>query len=177
MAQSARPFRRRWCFSGFTAPMRTRRPRFEDASKSFAPFLGLLDVAWRALDDPARRTTDALVRLALGRQPLPGTALALERAEIGISAAPAGLSPMLVGWSISDYAAQWPGGPVVGHLMDGEVEGEVSTPGAVRTTTLATSRVDVVANAETSMWEEKQLVVDDDLLENVDFDESLSQQI
>jgi hypothetical protein len=40
---------------------------------------------------------DALVRLALGRQPLPGTALALERPDIGISTAPAGLSPMLVG--------------------------------------------------------------------------------
>lgn len=120
---------------------------------------------------------DALVRLALGRQSLPGTALALERPDVGINIAPAGLSPMLVGWSIPGYAAQWPGGPVVGHLKDGEVKGEVSTPGAVRTTTLATSRVDVVVNVETSMREEKQLVVRDDLLENVDFDESLSQQI
>jgi hypothetical protein len=59
--------------------------------------------------------------------------------------------------------------------MDGEVEGEVSTPGAVRTTTLATSRVDIVVNTETSMQEKKQLVVGDDLLEKVDFDKSLSQ--
>jgi hypothetical protein len=73
-------------------------------ARNFSPLLGLLNVAWRALDDRARRTMDALVRFALAGQPLPGVVLALERPKVGISAAPAGLSPMLAGWSVSDYA-------------------------------------------------------------------------
>jgi hypothetical protein len=51
-------------------------------AKSFGPFLGLLEVAWRALDNRARRTMDTLVRVALAGQPLPEAALALERPEI-----------------------------------------------------------------------------------------------
>lgn len=118
---------------------------------------------------------DSLVRLALAGQPLPETTLALERPEIDITTAPAGLSFMLAGWSDSDCATQWSGGPVVGHLMDGEVEGEVSTPGAARTTALTTSRGHIVANAETSMREKNDVAVDDALFENVDCDESSSQ--
>ena len=43
---------------------------------------------------------NALVRFALAGR-LTETALALERSEFAISAAPAGLSPMLAGWSVS----------------------------------------------------------------------------
>lgn len=46
--------------------------------RNFGLLLGLLDVAWRVLDDGARRTMDALVRFTLTEQPLPGAALALE---------------------------------------------------------------------------------------------------
>jgi hypothetical protein len=67
-------------------------------AKNFGPLLGLLDVAWRALDNGARWTMDALVRYALTGQPLPIAELALERPEAGTIAAPAGLSPMLAGW-------------------------------------------------------------------------------
>jgi hypothetical protein len=61
--------------------------------------------------------------------------------------------------------------------MEREVEDEVKLPEAVRTTAAATSREEVVANPESSMQNETMLVVDDGLLENVDFDESLSQHI
>lgn len=66
-------------------------------AKSSTSFLGLLDVAWRALDDPSRRTMDALVRLAFARQRLPEAALAFESPEMGDDVALAGMSPMLAG--------------------------------------------------------------------------------
>jgi hypothetical protein len=74
-------------------------------ARTFDSLLRLLDVAWRTLDDRARQTMNALVRFALAEQPLPRTTLALEQSEVGINAAPAGLSPMLAGWSVSDLGA------------------------------------------------------------------------
>jgi hypothetical protein len=76
-------------------------------ARTFDSLLRLLDVAWRTLDDRARQTMNALVRFALAEQPLPRTTLALEQSEVGINAAPAGLSPMLAGWSVSDLGAEW----------------------------------------------------------------------
>jgi len=49
------------------------------------------------LDDGTRRTLEDLLRFALARQHLSGTALALEWPEVGISAVLAGLSPELAG--------------------------------------------------------------------------------
>lgn len=120
---------------------------------------------------------DALVRFALAGQPLPGTALTLERSEVGISAAPAGLSPMLAGWSVSDLAAQWSGVSEAARLKEREMEGELDTPQAVRTTTATTSREQVAVNSESTMRKETTQIVDDELLENVDSDDRLSQQI
>jgi hypothetical protein len=146
-------------------------------AKNFGPLLGLLDVAWRALDDGARRTMNALVRLALTGQPLPEAALALERPEAGILAASAGLSPMLAGWSEFDGTTRRSGDPATAHLTEQNVEDEINTQEVVRTTTAATSGKEVVADVEPSMQKGTMLVVDDGLLENIDFEEPLSQQI
>ena len=95
------------------------------AAKNFGPLLGLLDVAWRALNDGARRTMDALVRLALTGQPLPEAVLALEPPEAGFLAASAGLSPMLVGWSEFDGTIRRSGGPATAHLTEQNVDDEI----------------------------------------------------
>lgn len=107
MARSARPFRRSGAFLALPPQCVPDSHVSKIPTKNFGSLLRLLDVAWRALDDRARRTMNALVRFALAEQPLPGTTLALERVEVGISAAPAGLSPMLAGWTVSDLGAEW----------------------------------------------------------------------
>lgn len=117
-----------------------------------------------------------LVRLALAGQPLPGTALAIERTEIGTGAVSASLSPMLAGWSVSEVAIQRPDDFAVASSTEREVEGEVTTPGAAPNTTAAASGKVVVSNAEASPRKETTVVVDYGLLENLDFDERLSQE-
>jgi hypothetical protein len=146
-------------------------------ARSFGPLLGLLDVAWRALDDRARRTMDALVRLALAGQPLPGASLALERPELGSSAAQAGLSPMLAGWTVSDCDARSIEDVAVANVTERRVRGEVIMQGAARTITTEISGEEIVTNAESSVRKDKMMGVDDGLFENIDFDEHLSQQI
>jgi hypothetical protein len=146
-------------------------------ARNFGSLLRLLDVAWRALDDRARRTMNAVVSFALAEQPLPGTALALERFEVGISAAPAGLSAMLAGWSVYDLGAEWSDNSVTASSREREVEGKLDTPQTFRTITAATDREEVVTIAESGMPDKTMLAVDSGLLENVDFDEPLSQQI
>ena len=146
-------------------------------AKKFGPLLGLLDVAWRALDDGARRTLDALVRYGLTGQSLPRAELALERPGAETIAAPAGLSPMLAGWPESGCALQWPVDSASAHLAEQKVEGDVNAPEVVRTTISVASGEEIVANAKSSGLKETILVVDEGLLENVDFDERLSQQI
>ena len=158
--------------SAFLTAMYRGLPR-----KNFGSLLGLLDVAWRALDDGARRTMDTLVRLALTGQPLPEAALALERPEAGILAASAGLSPMLAGWSEFDGTTRRSADPAIAYLTEQNVEDEMNIQEVVRTTTVATSGNEVVADVDPSMRKGTLLVVDDGLLENVDFEERLGQQI
>lgn len=50
-------------------------------SEVLGAWLGLLDVAWKALDDRARQTLNTLVRLALAGQPLPEDVLARDIGE------------------------------------------------------------------------------------------------
>jgi hypothetical protein len=120
---------------------------------------------------------NALVRFALAGRSLLETALALERPEVGISAAPAGLSPMLAGWSVSELVAQWSDVTEAAHLKEREMEGELDMPQAVRTTTATSSKEQVAVIAESIMLKGMMQAVDDGLLENVDFDERLSQEI
>ena len=149
-------------------------------ARTFASLLGLFEVAWRALDNRARRTLDALVRLALAGQPLPGAALALERPEVDSSTPLAGLSSMLFGWSVSDCDAQGIDDITVSNVIEREVGGEVNVEGATRTArtiTTGTSGEEIVAVAEASVRDKGIVGLDDDLFENVDFDEPLSQEI
>ena len=149
-------------------------------ARTFASLLGLFEVAWRALDNRARRTLDALVRLALAGQPLPGAALALEGPEVDSNTPLAGLSSMLFGWSVSDCDAQDIDDVAVSNVTEREVGGEVNVEGAARTArtiTAGTSGEEIVAVAEASVWDKAMGGLDDDLFENVDFDEPLSQEI
>lgn len=146
-------------------------------ARNFAALLRLLAVAWRALDDDARRTMDALVQFALAGRPLPRAELALERSEFGITTASAGLSSMLAGWSVSGYATEWSGDAAAARLTTRDIEAAVHTPEASRTTATTNSREEVVTNVESSMRKEMMPLVDEGLFEDVDFDERLSQQI
>jgi hypothetical protein len=149
-------------------------------ARTFASLLGLFEVAWRALENRARRTLDALVRLALAGQPLPGAALALERPEVDSNAPLAGLSPMLFGWSVSDCDAQDIDDVAVSNVTEREVGGEVTVEGAARTARTITTRTngeEIVADAEAGVWNKAMVGLDDELFENVDFDEPLSQEI
>jgi len=57
------------------------------------------------------------------------------------------------------------------------MEGELDMPQAVRTTLATSSKEQIAVVAESIMLEDMMQAVDDGLLENVDFDERLSQQI
>jgi hypothetical protein len=118
---------------------------------------------------------NALVRFALAEQPLPRTTLALEQSEVGINAAPAGLSPMLAGWSVSDLGAEWSDNLVTTVPEGRAVEGELDTPHTLGTKNAATDREGVVAGTGSSARTETMLAINGGLLENVDFDEPLSQ--
>jgi hypothetical protein len=146
-------------------------------AKGFDTLLRLLDVAWRALDDRARRTMNALVSFAIEERPLPETTLALERSKVGLSAATAGLSPMLVGWTALDLGAQWSNDSATNPPRNDPVEVKLDTPRTPCTTTVQTDCEEVVAITEPSVRNEMMLAVDGGLFENVDFDEPLSQQI
>lgn len=50
-------------------------------------------------------------------------------------------------------------------------------PGGAHNSTAATSGEEIVADAESSVGKEAMVGIDDGLLDNVDFDERLSQQI
>jgi hypothetical protein len=100
----------------------------------------------------------------------------MRRHKLGINAAPAGLSPMLAGWSVSDLGAEWSDN-LVSTVPEGrEVEGELDTLHTLRTTNAATDREGVVAGTDSSARNEMMLAIDGGLLGNVDFDEPLSQR-
>lgn len=120
---------------------------------------------------------NVLVRFALAGRPLPGAALALEMPDIGTTVVTGGLSPILVGWSVSDHAIEYSRNVAMAISTEREAEGEVTAPRDARTTTAPSNGDDVVSSAEASMRNEAMVNVDEGLLENVDFDERLSQQI
>lgn len=144
-------------------------------AKNLAILLRLLDVAWRALDDRTRRTMNALVSFAIEKRPLPETTLALERSEAGVGAAKAGLSPMFVGWTVSELGVEWSVDSVPDPSSGRRLEGKLDTPQTPCTTTAGTDREKVGTITESSMRNETMLSVDGGLFENVNFDEPLSQ--
>lgn len=84
---------------------------------------------------------------------------------------------MLAGWPESGCALQWPVNSASVHQTEQKVEGDVNAPEVVRTAIAVTSGEEVLTNAKSSGLKETILDVDEGLLENVDFDERLSQQI
>jgi hypothetical protein len=72
----------------------------------FGSWLGMLDVAWRALDDHARLALNELARMSLAGKPLPEGLLALEMLEEGTDIALTSLSGMFTGWSPSDRTSR-----------------------------------------------------------------------
>jgi hypothetical protein len=87
---------------------------------------------------------------------------------------------MLFGWSVSDCDAQDIEDVAVSNVSEREVGGEVTVEGAARTArtiTTGTSGEEIVADAEASVWNKAMVGLDDELFENVDFDEPLSQEI
>jgi hypothetical protein len=79
--------------------------------------------------------------------------------------------------SVSDSASHLSIDFAIAHLTEREAKSKVHAPEAAGTITAATSREEAVVNAESSMRYEIMLVLDHGSLENVDFDERLSQQI
>jgi hypothetical protein len=128
-------------------------------ARSLGSLLRLLDVAWRTLDDRARRTMNALVRFALAEQPLPRNTLALEQSEVGISTASAGLSPMLAGWSVADLGAA-SSDNFVATAPKGHKVGGIDTPQTLLTTNAAIGCDEVVAITEQTGSREMVLAVD-----------------
>lgn len=120
---------------------------------------------------------NTLVSLAFTEQPLPGTALALEQFEVEISAAPAGLPPMLAGWSVSDPGAEWSDNPVTASSRERVVDGKLGTPQTLCIIAAATDREEVVTITELALPVKTMLAVDRALLKKIDLDEPLSQQI
>ena len=120
---------------------------------------------------------NALVSFAIEKRPLPETTLALERSEVGVGAAKAGLSPMFVGWTASELGVEWSVDSVANPSGGRRLEGKLDTPQTPCTTTAGTDREKVGTITESSMRNETMLAVDGGLFENVDFDEPLSQQI
>jgi hypothetical protein len=84
---------------------------------------------------------------------------------------------MLAECSVPDYATECHGDPAAARSTKREIKGSGNTPEAVRTTTAETYKENVLTNAKSSIRKETVSLVDDRLLENVDFDERLSQQI
>lgn len=143
-------------------------------AKNFGSWVGLLEVAWRALDTHARQTLNDLVRMSLARQPLPEEALVLETLEYGSGIAPTSLSDILTGWS-----------PFRRSSLDGEGEpsttkhreevGDRATLGPPSTTASTANRPEEDENSR--LCSREVLDVDDGLLKDLDFDDGLSQEI
>ena len=87
----------------------------------------------------------------------------------------AGLSPMLVEWSVSDLGARWSNNSATTSPREREVEGELGSPQTPQTRNALTNCEEIVMVTESSIRNEMTLAMNGDLLKDVDFDERLSQ--
>jgi hypothetical protein len=108
-------------------------------SEVLGAWLGLLDVAWKALDDRARQTLNSLVRLVLAGQPFPKDVSALEILEGGGGAIPTSLSAMFTGWCATARNFQDNEDGVIATLTEREAYGDATAPETPSTTTRTTS--------------------------------------
>jgi hypothetical protein len=142
-------------------------------SKVLRAWLGLLDVAWKALDDHARQTLNTLVRLALAGQPFPEDVLALEILS-STSVTPTSLSALLTGWSAAARNVHDNKDGAIATLIEREAYGDVMGPETFSTATRITSRIEEAGDAEVVLQKDTMGDVSDDLFDNLDFDDYLS---
>lgn len=145
-------------------------------AKNFASWLRLLDVAWRALDDPARLTLNDLVRISLAEQPLPDNVLALEILEDCSYAAPISLSGMLAGWSASDQQSDDDKDRSIGTLKPREAVDNAAELGTCPIIASTTNGAEEIPCAGQTLQQQTIVNVEDGLLddlEDLDFDECL----
>jgi hypothetical protein len=84
---------------------------------------------------------------------------------------------MLVEWTVSNLGVEWSDDSVANPPRDRRKESILDTPQSRCTTTAEINPEEVVAVTESTVCNEPMLAVDGGLFENVEFDESLSQQI
>ncbi|KAM0714625.1 hypothetical protein Q7P37_009921 [Cladosporium fusiforme] len=147
------------------------------SAKVFDSFLRLLDVAWRALDVHARRTLNELVRMSLAGQPLPEEVLALELLKDGTGTALTSLSSILAGWSTSDRNSRDKEVGLIATVTERQEYGDTAVSGTPSTTTILMNRVEEAGDAAETSQKEMMGKVDDGLFNDLDFDDSLSQEI
>jgi hypothetical protein len=146
-------------------------------SEVFEAWLGLLEVAWKALDDRARQTLNALVRLALAAQPFPGDVLALELLGSSTGATPTSLSAMFTGWSAAARNVCDNEDGARATLTERKEYGDATDPETSSTTTSMTRRIEEAGDAELILQKDTMGDVSDELFDGVNFDDPLSQEI
>jgi hypothetical protein len=146
-------------------------------SKVLEAWLGLLDMAWKALDDRARQTLNNLVRLALAGQPFPEDFLALEILESGTGATPTSLSALLTGWSAAARNVHNNRDGAIATLMERKAYSDATGPETSSTATRITSRIGEAGNVEVVLQKDTMGDLSDDLFDYLDFDDYLSQEI
>jgi hypothetical protein len=146
-------------------------------SEVLKAWLGLLEVAWKALDDRARQTLNTLVRLALAAQPFPGDVLALELLESSTGATPTSLSAMFTGWSAAARNVCDNEDGARATLMERKEYSDATDPETSSTTTRITRRIEEAGDAELSLQKDTMGDVSDELFDGVNFDDPLSQEI
>ena len=143
-------------------------------SEVLEAWLGLLEVAWKALDDRARQTLNTLVRLALAAQPFPKDVLALEISESGTGATPTSLSAMFTGWSAAARDVRDNKDVAMATLIErNSTDPETSSTASTR----ITSSMKEAGDAEVILQKDTMGDVSDELFDGVNFDDSLSQEI
>jgi hypothetical protein len=148
-------------------------------AEKFGSWLLLLDVAWRALDAHARLTLNMLVRMSLAGQPLPEAFLALESLKAGDGTALDSLSGMLTGWPSSNRICGDACAKSIATPTQPDEDSGVAAHEDHASTTSTTSRVEEAGYLGRVRQMEMVRSVEDGLLDgldDLDFDESLSQE-
>jgi hypothetical protein len=145
-------------------------------AEKFASWLLLLDVA---LDAYARLTLNELVRMSLAGQPLPEAFLALETLKAGTGTALDSLSGILTGWPSSNRICGHACAKSIATPTQREEDSDAAAHEDHASTTSTTSRVEEAGDlGRVSQMEIVRSVEDGlfDSLDDLDFDESLSQE-
>ena len=147
-------------------------------AKTFESWLRLLNVAWRALDVHARLTLNDLVRMSLAGKPLPEGSLMLEVLEDSTGTALTSLSGMLTGWPSSNRICGDACAKSIATPTQREEDSGAATHEDHAGTTSTTGRVEEAGDPGRVSQMEMVSVEDGlfDGLDDLDFDESLSQE-